>query len=177
MNRASTQASMPPSDDLQKKIDRALQVLATLQVPSRDEEWGAKVIFISETMWEALDHHGLVSEAHGHAFMEILKHPQALPLACAMIPEFRNVREAEKVTNPRKLEIIRLIGIHDRSPTIGDLADSTMYRAEKNAFYDADVYRTMLFLRRSEKFSDEEIADIRKWLDACPVKPSRGWRT
>lgn len=165
---------MAPSSELRENAGKALGMLEMLGGQQiRNADWATKIMFVCETIWEALDHDGMVTVAQEHVFASMLRDPEILPLAGAMIPELRSEEEAEKATkSPQKENVIRLTGAH-KPNLAADSIDSAMYRAEKNAFYDADVYRTMLFLRRSERFTEEEILAIRRWLDACPVKSKK----
>ena len=156
---------------IQEGARKALQVLGSLEARPKIDDWGTNVLFVYETLWEALEH-DLVAATELDTLVRLLDDADTLALARNVIPELRDAREAAKLTLEPKIKFIERVQAMTTPPQTlqSSAADSAMYKAEKDALFDADAYRTMLFLRRTERFSDEELDDIREWLDKCPVK-------
>jgi hypothetical protein len=160
------------ASSVQAHMGEALQLLGSLESQPKVEDWGTKVLFVYETLWDALDH-DLVAETDLDTLVRLLGDRDILGLARNVIPELRDAKEAARPTtqSKSKARFMNLV-----QPTLApltskaDASDSAMYQAEKNAVYDADVYRTMLFLRRTERFDEKEMDDIGEWLEKCPVK-------
>lgn len=150
----------------------AFKGLDQLDIRPKVDDWGTKVLFVYETLWEALEQDGLVNATQSATLARLLDDPEILSLARHVIPELRDTDEAAKLTARPKLDFMQRVKASQEAITPKDAvaADSAMYEAEKNAVYDADEYRAMLLLRQSGRFSEEESDSIREWLSQCPVK-------
>jgi len=158
---------------IQARTRQALKTLGLLETRPKMDDWGTNVLFVYETLWEALEHE-LVADTEIDTLLRLLNDTETLALARNVIPELRDTREAARLTALPKIRFIERAqpALVPNVPH-ADAADLATYKAEKNALYDADAYRTMLFLRRTERFSEKEMDDIREWLDKCPVKGIR----
>ena len=166
---------MSTESTLRQHVREALKTLDQLDIRPKVDDWGTKVLFVYETLWEALEQDGLVHATQSDTLARLLDDPETLSLARLVIPELRDDKEAAKLTARPKLDFVQRIKalLEAGAPKDANAVDSAMYEAEKNAVYDADEYRAMLFLRQSGRFSEEESDSIREWLSRCPVKLPR----
>lgn len=147
-------------------------------------DWGAKVQATCEAIWEHFNAKHDADEHYPHLlerYISFLQDPDVFMLAQLSVPELRGGEETKQSLqhHPVRATIITSVSkLIDKTRAIinDDLAhyDTPVYAAEKQAYYNADLYRTKLFLRRNKDFNEEERREILEWLEACPGAVKRG---
>ena len=144
-----------------------------LQRP-RCADWGAKVQYVCETIWSALDDANDILADDINNFINFLSDNDTFSLAELVIPEFRDKGSAPHVNGHKRHIMSSLTTLVDKRnidlSKTQEAYDTPLYRAEKRAFYDADLHRMQLFLRQSRRFTPEEQAKIQLWIEQCPVR-------
>lgn len=142
------------------------------------QNWSSKLQNACVTFWSSLPASTDIEQSKIDLFTELLQMPHALELAQLVIVELRTGSDPlSQALAPSKLKIIHALQpalreqVWPQPAQFQERIDTATYRAEKHAFYDADIHRVKLFLRRTENFTVEEELALIKWLEECPVKP------
>jgi hypothetical protein len=149
------------------------------------DDWGAKLQDLCETFWTLLDNDNDIAPTYMDLFVDILLRESNFALARLVIPEFRN-QLGESLENYHKQQIMERT-MHIRAKlTIVETTnqadfdkDQPLYRAEKDIFAEAEMYRASLLLYNHGKQNTEERENMRRWLAARPqvqpqVRPVNG---
>lgn len=157
------------------------QALSEVQDPTNCEDWGSKVQSACEAAWHALSVPAAVIEARDFDLLiSLLRKEDALSVAQQVIPELRRGGGGINITSPHQRRIVDAIrptvAAQPMPPprNIQDSYETPVSRAEKRAYYDADNYRTRLFLRQHDALSSEQKMKMEQWLKDCPVKIEAG---
>lgn len=137
-----------------------------------DEDWGAKLEHFSETFWLHLDDNPSPTLEVINAFIDVLLEKESFAVARLLIPEFRG-ELSSKLENETKQSVMDHTA-HLRAEqknmekTTPSKFDDPLYRAEKEVFHEAEMYRAGLLLYYQGNLSKTERAEIQKWSAARP---------
>lgn len=160
-------------------MDRARTESLSAELAKRPkcQDWSTKVQHVSKSVWTSIDSIA-TDDPSIDDLIDLLQDQDAFSVAQHVVPAFRKC-SVEEGDSTNRTRVLRNLHLRHRDtelisdPTRSD-ATAALYRAEKQAYYDADMLRTRLFLRREEDFSEAEKAALQKWLEDCPVKPGAG---
>ncbi|KAG9521380.1 hypothetical protein KCV07_g3763, partial [Aureobasidium melanogenum] len=146
-------------------------LLRQLHERPRCPDWGAKVQFVTETIWNSH-----TTEDFGTAIIQdlisLLQQDEAFALARLVVPEFRVVdptTDGLKRTIIDQTEGIRVRSLETENTTQFDF-DTPLYRQEKEVFAEAEMYRASLLLHGTAAFDEVDAKEILEWLDKRPRK-------
>lgn len=162
-----------PAPKLRENTSKAIELLYVVRNNPAIKDWASKFQTACEILWEALEYPDLVPAHSLDVFAKSLREDRFLQLAKMVIPELREAPDpnTDNTSNTQKAQIVALAHSIAPPPIEPDPSDRALFEAERHALYDADIDRTMLFLRRAEKLSEQERKDVKAWLEACPVRP------
>lgn len=155
--------------------------LAELAVRPKCHDWNAKAQHVCRAVWTAI---GQVKTADPQVIANmriLLEDAEAFEVAKLVIPAFRDLTSEDGFaaeSDVDKREILRHLQQHhaksaaaegDQKPRDNDPL-SALYRAERQAYFDADIHRTRLFFRQMQQFDDTQKDLLRAWLEDCPVR-------
>ncbi|SMR65181.1 unnamed protein product [Zymoseptoria tritici ST99CH_3D1] len=149
-------------------IAEVLEAIVELQKRPKCVDWSARTQYVCEVVWNLPSTPDAWQTTQ---FATFLNNGDVFALARLVVPALRE----RDIVVPTKYHQHLLDGTqHLRSsanatPKSQTDFDTALHRAKKQAFFDADPYRTQLFLRRSGKFGSEEEAAVQEWLAKCPV--------
>jgi hypothetical protein len=157
---------------------RTKSILADLSTRPKCQDWSAKVQYVSKSVWSNIDAFVADDAQIIDDLIALLQDRDAFSVAQHVIPAFRKC-SAEEDNNANKTRVLHNLHLkYHQTELISDPlrsdATAALYRAEKQAYYDADMLRARLFLRREEDFSEAEKVALQKWLEDCPIKPGPG---
>jgi hypothetical protein len=155
------------------------ELLDDLERHPQCADWGAKLQFACEHLWETLGTTNIYSAATGMVdrLIHLLKDHHAMELARLVIPDLRS-HEALVFTDPLKQKIFdsttdsRSAFTKIETTTQTDF-DTPLYRAEKELFTEAEMYRASLLLYGSATFTGVQEKEILDWLSKRPKGPQK----
>jgi hypothetical protein len=155
----------------QAELQKLLRDLA--EIP-RCDDWGAKLQWACETLWNVLgtDRDYPNSSVMIDQLISLLNNPDAMEIARLVIPELRTHANV-KLNDPSKQKIID--GTMERRSTLTKIEttkqddfDDPLYKAEKQSFSEAEMYRASLLLYGSAAFDEVQEKEILEWLSKRP---------
>lgn len=150
------------------------QLLDDLTAEPRCDDWGAKFQWACETLWNDL---GTGKSSPNSSIMvdqliSLMSKPDAMELARLVIPELRAHADM-KLSDPSQQKIIDCTTQHRSTFTKIETTrqedfDNPLYKAEKQAFSEAEMYRASLLLYGSAAFDEVQEKEILEWLSNRP---------
>ena len=142
------------------------------------EDWGTKLQEVCEGFWELLEQDDQVAPQYITAFIKILSEEKSFELARLVIPELRAEPDISSMNQYKQQIIERTQSIHATVATMQTNTqaqfDESLYREEKEALAEAELYRASLLLYNNGSLSDKQRSEVQEWLATRPgVSPKR----
>ena len=143
----------------------------------KDPDWAAKLEHLCETFWVYLDHadgDAAPLQEVINAFLKVLLDSQTFFVARLVIPDFRS-EPATEHKNLHKQYVMKQTA-HLRTEqinmetTTSTQFDDPLYRAEKDIFAEAEMYRAGLLLYNRGNLGKTEREEFQAWWEARPGK-------
>lgn len=139
---------------------------------NENEDWGAKLEHFCETFWIHLDENASPPQEVINAFIDVLLKEESFAVVRLVIPEFRGELSV-KFENEIKQRVMdhtaHLRAEQTNAEKTTPLSfNDPLYRAEKEIFHEAEMYRAGLLLYYQGNLSETERGEIQKWWAARP---------
>ena len=137
-----------------------------------DDDWGAKLEHFCETFWMYLDDNSSPPQEVVDAFIDVLLEKESFAVARLVIPEFRGELSFKHENKTKQRVMDRTAHLRAEQTkmeqTTPSQFDDPLYRAEKEIFHEAEMYRAGLLLHYQGNLSKTERGEIQKWWAARP---------
>ncbi|KAL8868458.1 MAG: hypothetical protein Q9174_004980 [Haloplaca sp. 1 TL-2023] len=133
---------------------------------------GDKLQYLCEAFWDHLDTCTTPPQELLDAFVAVLQNEQYFAVARLVIPEFRALPATEpgNASKQHVMEHIASLQVKQIEMENGTTAlfDDALYRAEKDTFTDAEMYRAGLLIYGRGNLDEVEKDEVQRWWAGRP---------
>lgn len=140
---------------------------------------GAKLQCLCTQLWDMLEQSPRDASQYIDDFVALLQNQNDLLVARLVIPELRSGAMPPQNALQRKV-VHETAGPRANLQALDESSQSSYdqkqpdYMSEKRIFQEAEMYRASVMLFNSGSLNKEESAQVKRWIEECPVKKTAG---